>query len=76
MNVAESDKVGTIDNGGDCENETVKRSPSKNLNGATGYLISEARLMFTRLKKAFTKAPILRHFDLEYHIWIQNDALG
>ena len=61
---------------GDCENGTVKRSPrSKNLNGA-GYLTLEARLAFTQLRKAFTKAPILQHFDSECHIRIETDASG
>ena len=58
LDIAEVDGVG-IGNGGDCENETVERSSSKNLNGAIGYLTPDARRAFTQLRQAFTKAPIL-----------------
>lgn len=34
------------------------------------FLISEARLAFTKLRQVFIKVPILYHFDLEYHIQI------
>ena len=46
--MAEDAVVGSI-GGGDCENKTVERLPltSKNLNGATSYLTSKARLAFT-----------------------------
>ena len=62
----------------DCEDETVKRSllTSKNLKEATSYLTPKARLAFTQLRKAFTKAPILQYFDLECHIRIEIDASG
>ena len=74
--MAEDAKVGSISGRSDCENGTVKRLPrSKDLNKAD-YLTSEARLAFTQLRKAFTKAPILRHFDLKCHIRIETDALG
>ena len=67
--MAEGTKVGNIGDGGNCEFETVKKSPltSENLNGATGYLTPKARL-------GFTKALILQHFDLECHIWIETNA--
>ena len=67
--MAECDEVRTVGNGGDCEGKTVEKSPFKNLNRATGYPISEAEL-------AFTKAPILRHFDPKCHIRIETDGLG
>ena len=35
----------------------------------------KAKKAFSRLWKAFTKALILRHFDPEYHIWIETDIL-
>ena len=41
-----------------------------------GYLTFKARSTFTQLRKAFTKAPILGHFYLKYHIWIETDLLG
>ena len=40
------------------------------------FLTPEARAAFNRLRLAFTKAPILQHFDPECHIWIKTDALG
>ena len=73
--VAEVDEVG-LDSGGDCKDETVGKSQSKNSNGATDYLIPNARQTLTQLKQAFTKAPILWHFDLKCHIWIETDASG
>ena len=75
LDVAEVDEVG-VGGGGDREDETVGRSPSKNSNGATGYLTPDARRAFTQLRQAFTEAPILRHFDPECHIRIETDASG
>ena len=40
------------------------------------FLTSDAKTTFNRLQLVFTKAPILWHFDLECHIWIETDALG
>ena len=73
MDVAEVDKVGVGD-GSDCEDKTVGRSPSKNLNEVTGYLTSDARRAFIQLRQTFTEAPILQHFDPECHIQIKTDA--
>ena len=75
--MAEDAEIGSIGDG-DCDNELIEKSPftSKNSNGATGYLTSKARLAFTQLRKAFTKAPILQHFDPECHIRIETDASG
>ncbi len=39
-------------------------------------LTSKAKKTFIHLRKAFTKAPILRYFNPECHIWIETDALG
>ena len=39
--MAEDAKVGS--GGSDCEDETVEKSPSKNLNRAMGYLTLDAR---------------------------------
>ena len=76
--MAEDAEVDSIGGGGDCEDETVKRSPltSKNSNGATGYLSPNAQRAFTQLRQAFTKAPILQHFDPKCHIRIETDASG
>ena len=42
----------------------------------SSFLTPEARSIFNRLWLAFTKAPILRHFDPECHIWIETNASG
>ena len=73
MDVAEVDEVG-VNSGGDCEDKTVERSASKNLNRATSYLTLNARQAFTQLRQVFTKAPILRHFDPECYIRIETNA--
>ena len=38
------------------------------------FISSKASLAFTRLRKAFTKAPILHYFDPKHHILIETDA--
>ena len=76
MDVAKRNEIGIIGGGSNCKDKTVKKLPSKNLNRATSYLTPKARLAFTKLRKAFTKALILRHFDLEYNIRIETDALS
>ena len=75
IDVAEVDEVG-VGGVSDCENEMVGRSPSKNSNRAIGYLTSDVRRVFTQLRQVFTKAPILQHFDPEYHIRIETDISG
>ncbi len=45
------------------------------INFGTDFLTSEAKTAFIHLPKAFTKAPILRHFDLKYHICIETNVL-
>ena len=40
------------------------------------FLTFSARKAFNQLKKAFTKSPILRHFDPKCHIRIETDTLG
>ena len=73
INVAEKDEIG-IGGDGNCKNEIDKKLPSKNLAKAMNYLTSDARQTFTQLKQAFTKAPILQHFDPKYYIWIKIDT--
>ena len=56
-----------------------KSGNSPNFNATeTGlsFLTLKARAAFNRLWLAFTKAPILRHFDPESHIWIETDVSG
>ena len=43
---------------------------------ARPFLTPEARLAFTRLRQAFTEAPILHQFDPERHIFIETDAFS
>ena len=78
LSIAEGTEIGSIGDVGDCEDKTVKGSPltSKNLNGAIGYLTPGAKQAFTQSTQAFTKTPILRHFDSKCHIQIQTDASG
>ena len=40
------------------------------------FLTPNARQAFTQLRQAFTKAPILRHFDPERHIRIKTYAFS
>ncbi len=60
---------------------TAKSAKSKEsnfvkANSGTDFLTPGAKEAFIHLRKAFTKAPILRHFDPECHIQIETDALG
>ena len=34
------------------------------------------RLVFTKLRQAFIKAPIFHHFDLKHHIQVETDVSG
>ena len=57
----------------------LKSENSPNFNATEAglsFLTSDARAIFNRLWLAFTKALILWHFDLEFHIRIETDALG
>ena len=75
--LAEDDEVGSVGSN-NCKDDRFERSPliSKRLNRAIGYLTRKARLAFTQLRKAFTKAPIPWHFDPKCHIRIETDASG
>ena len=68
MDVPKFDNVGTVGSVGDCKDKIVERSLSKNSNRAIGYLIPEASLAFTKLRKVFTKTLILWHLNPECHI--------
>ena len=58
-----------------------KLSKNKNLTNSNTmedrlkFLTSNARITFNRLWLTFTEAPILWHFDLKCHIWIETDTL-
>ena len=66
INVIEDAKVGG-GSGGDYEEETVKRSLYKNLNGA-GYLTPNTKKTFNHLQHAFIKASILQYFNPKRYI--------
>ena len=40
------------------------------------FIITEARLAFTKLRQAFIKALILRNFDPKRHIRVETDVSG
>ena len=73
--------------GGEVEVDEVgkkvqKTTKSKNLSkskkavGPSDFLIPGAKLIFTKLRQAFLKAPILHHFDPERHIRIESNTLS
>ena len=61
-------------------NKVQKTSKSKNLSkskktvGSLDLFTPRAKLVFTKLRQTFFKAPIIHHFDLEYHIQIEIDV--
>ncbi len=58
------------------KSDLPKASYAKVNSSGTDFLTPKAKKAFIHLRNAFTKAPIFRHFDLEYHIRIKTDALG
>ena len=57
-------------------NPTKSKNLSKSKKTELRFLTSGARRAFTKLRKAFIKAPILYHFNLERHIWVETDVSG
>ena len=53
-----------------------KSSKSKKTVRFSDFLTPRAKLAFTKLRQAFLKALILHHFDPEFHVRIETDALG
>ena len=49
-------------------NKISKTIKSKSASSRTDFLTPKARLAFTQLRQAFTKAPIFQYFDLKYYI--------
>ena len=76
MNVAKNNEVGIINSGRDCNDKTVKKSLFKKSNRAMNYLTFKVRLIFTQLRKIFTKVLILQYFDPKYYIRIEINAPG
>ena len=55
------------------------KSGTPTYTGAMGkptFLTLGAKKVFNKLRQAFTKAPILQHFDPKCHIQIETDASG
>ena len=78
-----SAKSRKLSKSGKSKGEKSKKPPKSGNSpnfGATGsgpsFLTPEARSAFNRLRLAFTKAPILWHFDPECHIRIETDTSG
>ena len=51
-------------------------SKSKKMVRCLDFFNSGAKLVFTKLRQAFFKAPILHHFNPHRHIWIETDVSG
>ena len=56
--------------------DLAKANFVKNNSFKTDFLIFKAKKAFMHLQKAFTKAPILRHFYSKYYIRIKTDISG
>ena len=50
-------------------------TPPKDADNSS-FLTPEAKLAFSRIRQAFTEAPILHHYDPERYIQIKTDASG
>ena len=75
--MAKGAEVDNFGDGGDSEDETVKKLTltSKNLNKTISYLIPDAKQAFTQLRQAFIKAPIFQHFNPKCHIRVETNTL-
>ena len=64
------------------EKKVQKLSKSKNLPKSketirsSDFLIPGAKLVFTKLRQVFLKAPIFHHIDPEHHVRIETDVSG
>lgn len=63
-----------IDDSNNFDGIEMRRNLLKFNFSGTCFLISEARVSFTCLRKTLTKTPILHHFNLERHIQIETDV--
>ena len=54
----------------------VSHTVSNSAKNVSNYLTPNAKRAFDQLRQAFTKAPILQHFDPEQYIRIETDASG
>ena len=60
------------------EGKSAKSDFTKPVRGVEepSFLTPDAKWVFTQLRQAFTKAPILQHFDPKRHIRIKTDSSG
>ena len=71
-----------IDDKGDNEVRKKSRNLFKSINSSKfkktelGFLISETKMAFTKLRQAFDKAPIFHHFDPKRHIQFETNISG
>ena len=67
-----------VETSGGNERKSAKSDFTKPVRKAEepSFLTPDARQAFTQLRQAFTKAPILQHFDSEHYIQIKTDASG
>lgn len=60
-----------------CEkSEKIKRVKTKIIKNLKNYFSSKVPANFIWLRIMFTKALILYHFNLEYHIWIETNTFS
>ena len=55
---------------------TVSNIVSNFAKNVSNYLTPDAKRAFDQLCQAFTKVPILQHFDLEQYIRVETNASG
>ena len=55
---------------------TISNIISNSVKNVSNYLTPNAKKAFDQLRQAFTKAPILQHFDPEQYIRIETNASG
>ena len=80
QNLAKSQKLSKSEKFKDKKSKKPSKSEnSPNFNtteAKSSFLTPGARETFNHLQIIFTKAPIIRHFDPECHIWIEIDVLS
>lgn len=54
----------------------VSHAVSNSAKNISNYLTPGTKRAFDQLYQAFTKAPILQHFNPERYIWVKTDAFG
>ncbi len=58
------------------KNSDLLKANFARVNSEMDFLTPKTKKAFIHLRKTFTKALILRHFDSECHIRIETDGLG